>query len=82
MAKRIQIRRDTAANWASVNPILAQGEMGYDLTSGVLKIGDGATAWNSLNALLDAEGLVSIIIADDDAMLSLYNALLPYILNP
>lgn len=44
----IQIRRDTAANWASVNPVLAAGEMGYDSTNHLIKIGDGTTAWNSL----------------------------------
>lgn len=44
----LQIRRDTAANWASANPTLALGEPGYDTTNKTLKIGDGTTAWNSL----------------------------------
>lgn len=48
MADRIQVRRDTAANWASVNPTLAQGEHGYDTTTKRMKVGDGSTAWNSL----------------------------------
>ncbi len=48
MADRIQLRRDTAANWVSANPVLAQGEMGVELDSGKAKIGNGATAWNSL----------------------------------
>ena len=53
MAKRIQIRRDTAANWTAANPVLAQAEIGIELdglgTSTVLqKIGDGVTAWDSL----------------------------------
>jgi len=48
MALQIQIRRDTAANWTSVNPILAQGEIGYELDTGKVKIGDGTTAWTSL----------------------------------
>ena len=47
---RIQIRRDTAANWSSVNPVLSQGELGWDSTGAVLKVGDGTTAWNSLPA--------------------------------
>lgn len=46
--KRRQERRATAANWSSTNPILAAGELGYDTTNDVLKIGDGSTAWNSL----------------------------------
>lgn len=41
-------RRDTAANWASANPVLASGEWGYDSTNKIAKIGDGTTAWNSL----------------------------------
>ena len=32
MAFRIQIRRDTTINWAAVNPILLDGEMGLDTT--------------------------------------------------
>lgn len=47
---RQQQRRDTAANWASNNPTLADGEIGYDTTNKLLKVGDGATAWNTLAA--------------------------------
>ena len=46
--KQIQVRRDTAANWTSVNPVLAAGEAGYETNTGLLKYGDGATAYNSL----------------------------------
>jgi hypothetical protein len=49
MAQRIQLRRDTAANWTSVNPTLAQGEYGYETDTNKFKVGDGSTAWNSLN---------------------------------
>ena len=49
MADTIQIRRDTAANWASVNPVLAQGEMGLETDTERMKLGDGVTAYNSLN---------------------------------
>lgn len=45
---RLAIRRDTAANWTSENPTLAQGEFGYEADTGSLKIGDGVTAWTSL----------------------------------
>ncbi len=48
MADLIQFRRDTSANWTSTNPVLAQGELGLNLTTGQYKIGDGSTAWNSL----------------------------------
>ncbi len=52
MANKIQIRRDTAANWTSTNPTLSQGEQGYEIDTGKFKIGDGTTAWTSLSYLL------------------------------
>lgn len=48
MAVQIQLRRDTAAAWASVNPTLLDGEAGVENDTGKFKIGDGSTAWNSL----------------------------------
>ena len=48
MAVRFQLRRDTAANWASVNPVLALGEPGVETDTLKVKVGDGATVWNSL----------------------------------
>ena len=48
MANRLQLRRDGAQQWANVNPILAQGELGIEIDTSRLKIGDGVTSWNSL----------------------------------
>ncbi len=45
----IQMRQDTAANWRLKNPILKSGEIGYDITNKLSKIGDGITAWIGLN---------------------------------
>lgn len=44
----IKLRRDTAANWDSINPVLASGEMGVETDTGLHKIGDGITAWGVL----------------------------------
>lgn len=46
---RVLQRRDTAANWSTTNPILAEGEIGI-ITDGAkgYKIGDGITRWNAL----------------------------------
>jgi hypothetical protein len=49
MALQWQLRNDTAANWISVNPILAQGELGVENDTGKFKIGDGTTVWDILN---------------------------------
>jgi hypothetical protein len=44
-----QQKRGTASEWsAAVNPLSA-GELGYDTTNKVLKIGDGTTLWQSLS---------------------------------
>ena len=45
---RLQIRADTAANWASVNPILLTNELGLESDTKKFKIGNGSTAWNGL----------------------------------
>ena len=50
MAVRIQIRRDTAANWVSENPTLRAGEIGIETDTLKFKIGNGSTPWNSLTA--------------------------------
>ncbi len=44
----IQPRRGTAAAWTTANPVLASGEMGFETDTEKYKLGDGATAWNSL----------------------------------
>jgi hypothetical protein len=60
----IQLRHGTAVAWAASNgglgSILASGELGLDTTNGLLKVGDGAKAWNdtSLKYLTDVSNLV------------------------
>jgi len=56
MASIIQLRRDTAANWTSANPTLAQGELGVETDTSKIKVGDGSTAWSSLSYLIDTGG--------------------------
>ena len=48
--KRIQLRRDTIADWTTANPILAEGEYGYETDTGYARIGDGVTSFLSLPA--------------------------------
>jgi hypothetical protein len=45
---RIRLRRDTAANWTAANPVLLNGEVGFETDTRKLKLGDGITAWNAL----------------------------------
>ena len=46
---RIKLRTDTAANWAEKNPVLLKGEFAYIEDEHKFKMGDGDTAWNSLD---------------------------------
>lgn len=43
-----QFKRGSAQVWVSLNPILAQGEPGFEYDTGLLKIGNGLDAWNDL----------------------------------
>ena len=43
------LRYGTTAEWAS-GPLLDPGELGYDTDKKVLKVGDGVTAFGSLNS--------------------------------
>jgi hypothetical protein len=45
---KLQLRGDTAATWASVNPVLLNNELGLETDTKKLKIGNGSTSWNSL----------------------------------
>ena len=49
MAVQIQFRRGTAYEWSTVNPILAQAEMGIETDTNLFKIGDGVHHWNTLD---------------------------------
>ena len=57
MSRTIQLRRDAAASWTSVNPVLAQGELAYETDTDKFKIGDGTTAWTSLDYILDTAAI-------------------------
>lgn len=63
MASIIQLRRDTAANWTSANPTLAQGELGLETDTLKIKAGDGSTTWTSLGYLIDTGGYASLNVA-------------------
>ena len=56
----LQLRRGTAAEWASANPILSLGEMVLETDTEKLKLGDGTTAWTSLGYFAPALGNDSV----------------------
>jgi hypothetical protein len=64
--RRIFLRRDSAANWASENPVLSVGEPGFQTDPGnqLFKIGDGTTPWNSLSQFQGPTGATGPAGAD------------------
>lgn len=47
----IQYRRGTAAEWLSVNPTLASGEIGFATDANEIRVGDGQLAWEFLTPI-------------------------------
>jgi len=55
----IKLRRGTASRWSIVNPVLAEGEAGFETDTGKLKIGDGLSVWSDLDYIgVYADGAV------------------------
>lgn len=44
----IQLRNDKAENWTTKNPVLLKGEMGVEIDTGKIKIGNGTDHWTTL----------------------------------
>ena len=59
-----QFKRGTAQRWIEVNPVLRQGEPGFEYDTGKLKIGDGFTPWLTLPYIndVDVSGQEEIIV--------------------
>jgi hypothetical protein len=61
----LQLRRGTAAQWTTANPVLAPGEPGHETDTNKQKVGDGSTAWISLPyTTSDATGTVESVTGD------------------
>lgn len=60
MSAIIQIRRDLAATWTSVNPTLASGEIGLETDTRKLKFGNGVDNWTTLS-YFDAGTLFELV---------------------
>lgn len=57
----IKLRRGTAAQWTTANPVLAAGEMGIETDTNKSKYGDGTTAWSSLSySVASASGSATV----------------------
>lgn len=55
MPTTIQLRRGTTQQWTAVNPILSDGEIGWDSTLKKIKVGNGSSSWTALEYQGDAD---------------------------
>jgi hypothetical protein len=46
---QIQIRRGNASAWTAANPILAVGELGMEIDTFKIKVGNGSSTWTALS---------------------------------
>jgi hypothetical protein len=68
MAYQIQLHRNSANRWYQLNPLLAEGEPGFETDTGKLKVGDGSTLWNDLPYFLPNDNInAPVTQADIDA---------------
>lgn len=56
----IKLRRDSAADWTSADPILAEGELGLETDTTKIKIGDGTNNWSDLEYFGNLESLNNV----------------------
>jgi len=66
---RMQQRRATAAVWTTSNYVLAAGELGVTTDTGIIKIGNGVTAWVDLDPAFDSQYLPILGKAADSELL-------------
>jgi hypothetical protein len=57
----IKLRRGTAAQWTTADPVLAAGEPGHETDTGKHKIGDGSKTWSQLEYFLPESALSATI---------------------
>jgi hypothetical protein len=48
MATILRQRRDTEPNWTSINPVIPDGQLCFDITNNTFRVGDGSTVYLSL----------------------------------
>jgi len=45
----LKVRRDVERIWIARDPVLSQGEIGYDISNNAIKIGNGINSWTNLD---------------------------------
>lgn len=60
---RIISRNDVSSNWEDVNPILLKGEIGIEIDTNKIKIGDGVKTWTQLDYASGGE--TSLVVVEN-----------------
>lgn len=60
---RIISRNDISSNWEDINPILLKGEIGIEIDTNKIKIGDGVKTWTQLDYA--SSGGASLIVVEN-----------------
>lgn len=74
----IKLRRDLEAEWRRVNPVLENGEPGYETDTGLFKIGDGETRWLELKYFTPGDRIPDSTGVDEVSLLAHINSLSPH----
>jgi hypothetical protein len=57
----IRLRRGVSADWTTADPVLDEGEPGWDNVAQVLKIGNGFTVWSALDPVVTEPGFRAVV---------------------
>lgn len=76
MATRMQQRRGTAAQWTAANPVLGAGEIGFETDTNKFKVGNGSTAYTSLQYFVDAS-----VVFDSSEVTSTVNSAIDAVID-
>jgi hypothetical protein len=61
MKYEFRLRRASALEWFTTDPVLSAGEPGVELDTGKVKIGDGVKAWTDLPYFLNEDAIAALI---------------------
>lgn len=61
---RLKMRSKPAAEWTEAD-VLLKGELGFDTTNKLFKMGDGTTPWTKLEAFYDSQEITGEVSADN-----------------
>lgn len=60
MSSQIKLRRGTASQWTTTNPVLASAEIGVETDTNKFKLGDGVSDWTELKYFSSTEDFAPI----------------------